>query len=72
MLPGMTADHKSLNLRVFSVNRQHDGVALANLKRRRDEPSIPDRARGITMPYFIPDLARRSVLRRGNRVIFVY
>jgi hypothetical protein len=42
---------------------------LQNLKRRRDEPSIADRARGITLPYFIPDLASHSVLRRGNREI---
>jgi hypothetical protein len=46
-------------------------LSLQNLKRRRDEPSIPDRARGITMPYFIRDLASHShsVLRRGNRAI---
>jgi hypothetical protein len=42
---------------------------LQNLKRRREEPSIPDRARGITMPYFIRYLASHSVLQRGNRVI---
>jgi hypothetical protein len=60
------------------VIRQHYGVALAKLEVSGGKSQAfligPDRARGITMPYFIRDwvirdLACHSVLRRGNRVI---